>query len=207
MPVTQPEMEALRYFGPKTTPLLDTIQSPADMKRLTIDELKQLSYELRWDVLNAVSKTGGHLGSSLGVVELTVALHAVFDTPDDKIIYDVAHQVAAAHDMLMVGFADIEQPVAERKTGSLANSTQLDAARELLEKLRDSDKGGYAEELAAAHAAAAAAAAGGSSTPEHSHGITLHLPCQRQVPCLFGSRSIFKWRFAARTRRPPPACR
>ena len=58
MPVTQPEMEALRYFGPKTTPLLDTIQSPADMKRLTIDELKQLSYELRWDVLNSVSKTG-----------------------------------------------------------------------------------------------------------------------------------------------------
>jgi len=88
---TQPE-ETLRYFGPKSTPLLDTISRPDDLNRLTIDELKQLSYELRWDVLNAVSKTGGHLGSSLGVVELTVALHYVFDMPEDKIIWDVAHQ-------------------------------------------------------------------------------------------------------------------
>jgi len=64
--------EALRYFGPKLTPLLDSIAKPSDMKRFTVEELKQLSYELRWDVLNSVSKTGGHLGSSLGVVELTV---------------------------------------------------------------------------------------------------------------------------------------
>ena len=54
------------------TPLLDSIAKPSDMKRFTVEELKQLSYELRWDVLNSVSKTGGHLGSSLGVVELTV---------------------------------------------------------------------------------------------------------------------------------------
>jgi len=84
--------DSLRYFGPKTTPLLDAIKQPSDMKRLTIDELKQLTYELRWDVLNSVSKTGGHLGSSLGVVELTVALHYVFDCPEDKIVWDVAHQ-------------------------------------------------------------------------------------------------------------------
>jgi len=64
--------ETLRYFGPKSTPLLDSISRPEDMNRFTVDELKQLSYELRWDVLNSVSKTGGHLGSSLGVVELTV---------------------------------------------------------------------------------------------------------------------------------------
>lgn len=80
------------YRGPDTTPLLDTIKSPADMKRLTIKQLKQLSNELRWETINAVSKTGGHLGSSLGVVELTVALHHLFDAPEDKIIWDVAHQ-------------------------------------------------------------------------------------------------------------------
>jgi len=62
------------------------------LKSLEIDELKQLSEELRWEVLESVSKTGGHLGSSLGVIELTVALHHVFDTPTDRIIWDVAHQ-------------------------------------------------------------------------------------------------------------------
>ena len=63
--------EALRYFGPKSTPLLDSIANPSDLKRLTIDELKQLSYELRWDVLNSVSKTGllvSNLFSSVGQV-------------------------------------------------------------------------------------------------------------------------------------------
>merc|ERR1719454_2636695 len=58
-----------------------------------IKELKQLAHELRWETINAVSKTGGHLGSSLGVVELTVALHYVFNTPDDPVIWDVSHQV------------------------------------------------------------------------------------------------------------------
>lgn len=80
------------YKGPDGTPLLDTIKSPSDMKRLSIKQLKQLSYELRWETINAVSGTGGHLGSSLGVVELTVALHHLFDAPEDKIIWDVAHQ-------------------------------------------------------------------------------------------------------------------
>ena len=80
------------YKGPDTTPILDAIKSPADMKRLTIKQLKQLSNELRWETINAVAKTGGHLGSSLGVVELTVALHHLFDAPEDKIIWDVAHQ-------------------------------------------------------------------------------------------------------------------
>jgi len=80
------------YKGPDTTPILDTIASPSDMKRLNIKQLKQLSNELRWDTINAVSKVGGHLGSSLGVVELTVALHYVFEAPTDKIVWDVAHQ-------------------------------------------------------------------------------------------------------------------
>lgn len=87
-----PEGTSLKYFGPKSTPLLDTITTPADMNKMTIAELKQLAYELRWDTLNAVSKTGGHLSSSLGVIELTVALHYVFEAPEDKIIWDVAHQ-------------------------------------------------------------------------------------------------------------------
>ena len=81
------------YGGPRTTPLLDSVKFPRDMKSFTINELKQLSHELRWETINAVSKTGGHLGSSLGVVELTVALHYVFDTPDDPVIFDVSHQV------------------------------------------------------------------------------------------------------------------
>ncbi|EEF45457.1 1-deoxyxylulose-5-phosphate synthase, putative [Ricinus communis] len=74
------------------TPLLDTINYPIHMKNLSIKELKQLSDELRSDVIFNVSITGGHLGSSLGVVELTVALHYVFNAPQDKILWDVGHQ-------------------------------------------------------------------------------------------------------------------
>ncbi|WP_299401881.1 1-deoxy-D-xylulose-5-phosphate synthase [uncultured Roseobacter sp.] len=74
------------------TPLLDTVQRPADMKQLTDRQLTQLAHELRSETVSAVSVTGGHLGAGLGVVELTVALHAVFDTPRDKIIWDVGHQ-------------------------------------------------------------------------------------------------------------------
>jgi 1-deoxy-D-xylulose-5-phosphate synthase len=80
------------YKGPDSTPLLDTVHSPVDLKRFDLKQLKQLSHELRWETINAVSKTGGHLGSSLGVVELTVALHYVFNAPEDKIVWDVAHQ-------------------------------------------------------------------------------------------------------------------
>ncbi|XP_044499946.1 probable 1-deoxy-D-xylulose-5-phosphate synthase, chloroplastic [Mangifera indica] len=74
------------------TPLLDTINYPIHMKNLSIRELKQLADELRSDVVFNVSKTGGHLGSSLGVVELTVALHYVFNAPQDRILWDVGHQ-------------------------------------------------------------------------------------------------------------------
>ena len=75
-----------------TTPTLDRIQSPADMKALSDRDLKRLADELRAETISAVSETGGHLGAGLGVVELTVALHAVFDAPRDKIIWDVGHQ-------------------------------------------------------------------------------------------------------------------
>ncbi|WP_332712323.1 1-deoxy-D-xylulose-5-phosphate synthase [Pelagibacterium mangrovi] len=74
------------------TPLLDTIGSPADLKGLKREELTTLADELRTEVIDAVSVTGGHLGAGLGVVELTVALHHVFDTPNDRIIWDVGHQ-------------------------------------------------------------------------------------------------------------------
>ncbi|MEO0864367.1 MAG: 1-deoxy-D-xylulose-5-phosphate synthase N-terminal domain-containing protein, partial [Pseudomonadota bacterium] len=74
------------------TPLLDRVAGPQDLKSLDDHELRLLADELRADVIDAVSRTGGHLGSSLGVVELTVGLHAVFDTPRDKLIWDVGHQ-------------------------------------------------------------------------------------------------------------------
>ncbi len=74
------------------TPLLDTINSPADIRVLAKDQLTQLSDELRAEMISAVSVTGGHLGAGLGVVELTVALHHVFNTPDDTLIWDVGHQ-------------------------------------------------------------------------------------------------------------------
>ena len=73
-------------------PTLDQVGSPADMRGMSDDTLATLADELRSEVIEAVSQTGGHLGSSLGVVELTVALHAVFDTPRDKLIWDVGHQ-------------------------------------------------------------------------------------------------------------------
>ena len=74
------------------TPLLDRILVPNDLKNLSVDQLKQLANELRTETIDAVAKTGGHLGAGLGVIELTVALHYVFDTPNDRVIWDVGHQ-------------------------------------------------------------------------------------------------------------------
>ena len=74
------------------TPLLDTIHNPADTRTLSENQLRQLADELRAETIDAVAQTGGHLGAGLGVVELTVALHHVFDTPDDILIWDVGHQ-------------------------------------------------------------------------------------------------------------------
>ena len=74
------------------TPLLDTVQYPQDIRNLSKDQLPQLAEELRQEVISAVSVTGGHLGAGLGVVELTVAIHYVFDTPNDKLVWDVGHQ-------------------------------------------------------------------------------------------------------------------
>ena len=76
----------------RSTPLLDRIGSPADLRELSDNELKQLAAELRFETVDTVSQTGGHLGASLGVIELTVAVHAVFETPHDRLIWDVSHQ-------------------------------------------------------------------------------------------------------------------
>ncbi len=74
------------------TPLLDTVEYPADLRKLDKGDLRQLADELREEMISAVSTSGGHLGSGLGVVELTVAIHYVFDTPRDKLVWDVGHQ-------------------------------------------------------------------------------------------------------------------
>ncbi len=79
--------------------ILDQIGSTADLKRLSLMELRELAGELREEIIDTVSRTGGHLASSLGVVELTIALHRVFNTPDDQIVWDVGHQ-AYAHKLL-----------------------------------------------------------------------------------------------------------
>ncbi|WP_428492726.1 1-deoxy-D-xylulose-5-phosphate synthase [Rhodopila sp.] len=79
-------------MSPITTPLLDRVRHPADMRNFSIEQLRQLADELRAETVDTVSVTGGHLGASLGVVELTVAIHAIFDTPRDRLLWDVGHQ-------------------------------------------------------------------------------------------------------------------
>ena len=79
-------------MSPVQTPLLDRVRVPGDMRNFSPDQLRQLADELRAETIDAVSVTGGHLGASLGVVELTVALHAIFETPRDRLIWDVGHQ-------------------------------------------------------------------------------------------------------------------
>jgi len=82
------------YFPPKPTPLLDSLgdQGTAGVRSMSVAQLKDLAEEVRWQVLDAVSISGGHLGAGLGVTDLTVALHHVYNTPDDEICWDVAHQ-------------------------------------------------------------------------------------------------------------------
>ena len=77
---------------PSKTPLLDLISTPADLRRLEASQLRQLADELRQETIDAVAVTGGHLGAGLGVIELTVALHYVFNTPEDRLVWDVGHQ-------------------------------------------------------------------------------------------------------------------
>src|SRR6188472_331757 len=87
--MTAPNDDPLKQTTPS---ILDSIKSPADLRRINARHLQQVADELRTEMVDAVAKTGGHLGAGLGVVELTVALHYVFDTPNDKLIWDVGHQ-------------------------------------------------------------------------------------------------------------------
>jgi 1-deoxy-D-xylulose-5-phosphate synthase len=104
------------------TPLLDTIDTPDDLRRVPESQLRQLAKELRAETINAVSVTGGHLGAGLGVVELTVALHHVFDTPRDRLIWDVGHQ-AYPHKIL-TGRRDRIRTL--RQGGGLSGFTKRD---------------------------------------------------------------------------------
>src|SRR5450432_321994 len=81
-----------RPWGLCMTNLLDSIHSPADIKKFSMAELESLAQEIRERLILTLSKTGGHLGPNLGVVELTLAMHYVFDTPSDKFVFDVSHQ-------------------------------------------------------------------------------------------------------------------
>lgn len=105
-----------------STPLLDKVRIPADLRSLPEGDLTQLASELRTELVDAVSQTGGHLGAGLGVVELTVALHYVFNTPDDRIIWDVGHQ-AYPHKIL-TGRRDRIRTL--RQEGGLSGFTKRD---------------------------------------------------------------------------------
>ena len=108
-----------------TTPLLDRVRIPSDLRNFSLDQLRQLADELRQETIDAVSVTGGHLGASLGVVELTVALHAMFDTPTDRLIWDVGHQ-AYPHKIL-TGRRDRIRSL--RQGGGLSGFTRRSAPR------------------------------------------------------------------------------
>ena len=100
--------------------LLDKVNYPSDLRKLKKKELKQLTEELRKELIDVVSTTGGHLGAGLGVVELTVALHYVFDTPKDKLVWDVGHQ-AYPH-KIITGRKNIIRTL--RKSGGLSGFTK-----------------------------------------------------------------------------------
>src|ERR1700761_9773553 len=102
------------------TPLLDTIRTPDDLRRLKVDQIRQVADELRQETIDAVSVTGGHFGAGLGVVELTTALHHVFDTRRDRLIWDVGHQ-AYPHKVLP-GRRDRIRPL--RQGGGLSGFTK-----------------------------------------------------------------------------------
>src|SRR6185312_6710870 len=119
-PSSLPAEPGLLMADVSRTPLLDGIDVPADLRRLTPSNLRQLADELRYELIDAVSQSGGHFGAGLGVVELTVELHYVFDTPDDRIVWDVGHQ-AYPHKIL-TGRRDRIRTI--RKGGGLSGFTK-----------------------------------------------------------------------------------
>jgi 1-deoxy-D-xylulose-5-phosphate synthase len=139
------------------TPLLDTVKSPADVRDLSVAQLKQLAEELRTETIDAVSTTGGHLGAGLGVVELTVALHHVYDTPSDILIWDVGHQ-AYPHKILT---GRRERIRTLRQGGGLSGFTKR-------------DESGY-DPFGAAHASTSISAALGFAVGRDQQGKKNHV--------------------------------
>lgn len=154
------------------TPLLDRVTVPSDMRNLSNEQLRQLADELRAETINAVSVTGGHLGASLGVVELTVALHAVFDTPDDRIIWDVGHQ-AYPHKIL-TGRRDRIRTL--RQPGGLSGFTRRSESE-------------Y-DPFGAAHSSTSISAGLGMAVAQELRGATEPAYRDRHVVAVIGDGSI-----------------
>jgi 1-deoxy-D-xylulose-5-phosphate synthase len=152
----RPVTDNIRCLMP-TTPLLDTVTFPADLRRLQPGQLRQLADELRAETIDAVSQTGGHLGAGLGVVELTVALHYRFNTPDDILIWDVGHQ-AYPHKIL-TGRRDRIRTL--RQGGGLSGFTKR-------------SESAY-DPFGAAHAATSISAALGFCASRDARGDTNHV--------------------------------
>ena len=119
--------------------ILSKINLPKDLKKLSFNELQKLNDELRDYTIEVVSKTGGHLGASLGVIELTTALHYVFDAPRDKIIWDVGHQTYPHKILTLSGFTKRSESIydpfgAAHSSTSISASLGITAARDILNK-------------------------------------------------------------------------
>src|SRR5215471_4187631 len=129
--------------------LLPRIAEPEDLKSLTAEQLARLATEIRDFLVDKVSKTGGHLGPNLGVVELTLALHRVFDSPRDRIIFDTGHQ-AYVHKMVtgrQAGFAKLRQ-----RGGLTGYPNQAESEHDLVENSHASTALSYADGMAKAYA-------------------------------------------------------
>ena len=98
----------------RRTPLLDQVDEPADLRKLDESQLRQFADELRQEMIDVVSETGGHLGAGLGVVELTTAIHYLFDTPRDKLIWDVSHQ-SYPHKIIHPGQSELCRAAGRRR--------------------------------------------------------------------------------------------
>src|ERR671926_429624 len=134
---------------PLQTPLLDRINSPADLKGLSEPELRELSEEIRKFLVETVSKTGGHLGPNLGVVELTLTLHRVFDSPKDRILFDTGHQ-AYVH-KIVTGRQDGFDLLRQR-AGLSGYPSRAESEHDLIENSHASTALSYADGLAKAYA-------------------------------------------------------
>jgi 1-deoxy-D-xylulose-5-phosphate synthase len=130
-------------------PVLDRVTSPADLRTLTGDELTTLAAEIRDVLVHTVARTGGHLGPNLGIVELTIALHRVFDSPTEPILFDVGHQ-AYVH-KLLTGRAE-QMPTLRQGGGLSGYPSRAESAHDWIENSHASTALSYADGLAKAFA-------------------------------------------------------